>query len=175
MQMCRFLYIDRCWKSDQFRMGLMLDHLAKVSTEESGQSAVGGNYQLLIFPEGTNLTEKTRAKSNDYAAKTNQKPLKYLLHPRTTGFSYLAGQMRKSMVKVAFTGSTDFSRFSEFICKESTNKKHFLLTHIFLCVADNNLNAIYDVTIAYPDNLPETEVELAHGNIPSEIHFHIKR
>ena len=29
--MCRFLYIDRCWKSDQERMGQMLEHLAKVS------------------------------------------------------------------------------------------------------------------------------------------------
>lgn len=135
MQMCRFLYIDRCWKSDQERMGQMLEHLAKVSKQEDGQTSVSGHYQLLLFPEGTNLTKKTRAKSDEFAAKTNQKPLKHLLHPRTTGFSYLAGEMRKN----------------------------------------GNLDAIYDVTIAYPDNLPETEADLANGSIPSEIHFHIKR
>ena len=128
--MCRFLYIDRCWKSDQERMGQMLEHLAKVSKvkfdvssldsfhkskkncpifstdlqpripsslqQEDGQTSVSGHYQLLLFPEGTNLTKKTRAKSDEFAAKTNQKPLKHLLHPRTTGFSYLAGEMRKS-------------------------------------------------------------------------------
>ena len=96
MQMCRFLYIDRCWKSDQERMSEMLDHLAKVSKQESTEDSVGGNFQLLLFPEGTNLTDKTRAKSNEFAAKTNQKPLKHLLHPRTTGFSHVASEMRKS-------------------------------------------------------------------------------
>ena len=64
--------------------------------QEDGQTSVSGHYQLLLFPEGTNLTKKTRAKSDEFAAKTNQKPLKHLLHPRTTGFSYLAGEMRKS-------------------------------------------------------------------------------
>ena len=41
--------------------------------------------------------------------------------------------------------------------------------------SDGNLDAIYDMTIAYPDNLPETEADLANGKIPTEIHFHIKR
>ena len=45
----------------------------------------------------------------------------------------------------------------------------------FTLISDGNLDAIYDVTIAYPDNLPETEADLANGSIPSEIHFHIKR
>ena len=46
---------------------------------------------------------------------------------------------------------------------------------LFTFISDGNLDAIYDVTIAYPDNLPETEADLAYGSIPSEIHFHIKR
>ena len=37
------------------------------------------------------------------------------------------------------------------------------------------LDCIYDVTIAYPSNFPQTEPELAMGNYPAEVHFHIKR
>ena len=200
MQMCRFLYIDRCWKSDQERMGQMLEHLAKVSKvkfdfglkpfhksqktviifrltcnqpsflqQEDGQTSVSGHYQLLLFPEGTNLTKKTRAKSDEFAAKTNQKPLKHLLHPRTTGFSYLAGQMRKSMCLILQNiGLANHSFASRADCSERKPLR-------FTLISDGNLDAIYDVTIAYPDNLPETEADLANGSIPSEIHFHIKR
>ena len=37
------------------------------------------------------------------------------------------------------------------------------------------LDALYDVTIAYPDKKPLTEHDIAQGMFPSEIHFHIKR
>ena len=45
----------------------------------------------------------------------------------------------------------------------------------FWFVTDGNLDAIYDVTIAYPDNLPETEGDLSRGKLPKEVHFYIKR
>jgi len=41
--------------------------------------------------------------------------------------------------------------------------------------SDGNLDAIYDVTIAYPDNLPEREEDLKKGKLPKEVHFYIKR
>ncbi len=52
--------------------------------------------QLLIFPEGTNLTDKTKTKSNDYAAKQKiyNRPYDYCLHPHLTGFTYLLNIMR---------------------------------------------------------------------------------
>ena len=37
------------------------------------------------------------------------------------------------------------------------------------------LDAIYDVTIAYPDNLPEKEIDLFNGQIPTEVHFFVRR
>ena len=37
------------------------------------------------------------------------------------------------------------------------------------------LDAIYDLTIAYPDVLPKTEVDVGHGILPREVHFHVKK
>jgi len=53
-------------------------------------------FSLLIFPEGTNMTDETRDKSNAYAAKQSvyNQPYEYCLHPRTTGFTYLLNTMQ---------------------------------------------------------------------------------
>lgn len=37
------------------------------------------------------------------------------------------------------------------------------------------LDAVYDVTVAYPYQFPQTEPELVLGCFPTEIHFHIQR
>ena len=52
--------------------------------------------QILLFPEGTNLTDDTKASSMAYAKKNNLPFYEYTLHPRSTGFSFMVKQMRKS-------------------------------------------------------------------------------
>lgn len=37
------------------------------------------------------------------------------------------------------------------------------------------LDAVYDVTVAYPKTLPQTELDVLKGRLPEEVHFHIKR
>ncbi|KAJ7397890.1 lysocardiolipin acyltransferase 1 [Pitangus sulphuratus] len=39
----------------------------------------------------------------------------------------------------------------------------------------DNLDAIHDITVAYPQNIPQTEKHLLNGNFPKEIHFHVQR
>ena len=39
---------------------------------------------------------------------------------------------------------------------------------------DNGLDAIYDITMGYPDAISKTEVELFKGYIPREIHYYIR-
>ena len=46
---------------------------------------------------------------------------------------------------------------------------------ILLLVTDNHLDALYDVSIAYPYNFPQKEADLILGNCPKEVHFYIKR
>ncbi len=49
-----------------------------------------------MFPEGTNLSDTTKLKSNNYALKQTiyNRPYDYCLHPRVTGFTYLLNTMR---------------------------------------------------------------------------------
>ncbi|KRX91187.1 Lysocardiolipin acyltransferase 1, partial [Trichinella pseudospiralis] len=37
------------------------------------------------------------------------------------------------------------------------------------------LDSIYDVTVAYPDHLAESETDFVKGHSPEEVHYHIKR
>lgn len=53
--------------------------------------------QILFFPEGTDFTANTKARSDKFAAKNSLEPYEYVLHPRTAGFSFLVEKMRESM------------------------------------------------------------------------------
>ncbi len=44
-----------------------------------------GARQLVLFPEGTNLTEKARNKSKQFAERNNLAHYTHLIHPRTAG------------------------------------------------------------------------------------------
>jgi len=84
MQLAGFIFLARNWEQDRSYLHQVLGHLGQ--TEYPAQ--------LLVFPEGTDKTETTTARSNAYAAKEGLKKLDYLLHPRKTGFVYIVNQMR---------------------------------------------------------------------------------
>ncbi|XP_076281950.1 lysocardiolipin acyltransferase 1 [Lasioglossum baleicum] len=125
MQMNGFLYITRRWEEDQSRLSHTLDYLV----------ALDRRSQLLIFPEGTDLTKSSKERSDRYAAKHDLPQYSFTLHPKTTGFSYLVHHLQQA----------------------------------------NYLDAVYDLTIGYPDYVPQSELDLIKGKLPQEVHFHIKR
>ncbi|KAK8726082.1 hypothetical protein OTU49_010371 [Cherax quadricarinatus] len=88
MQMSCFLYIRRRWEDDQRLMNNVLDYFRDIDH----------TFQVLLFPEGTNLTPATQKKSNEYAQKTGLPCLTHVLHPRTTGFTFLVNKLRNSEV-----------------------------------------------------------------------------
>jgi lysocardiolipin and lysophospholipid acyltransferase len=81
-----YLFLERRWEDDKDRIKNVINYY------KSNQSPVS----ILIFPEGTNLSAKTKVKSNAYAAKQTvyNRPYEYCLHPRVTGFTYLLNTMR---------------------------------------------------------------------------------
>ncbi|XP_068240667.1 lysocardiolipin acyltransferase 1-like [Palaemon carinicauda] len=125
MQMSCYLYIHRRWEEDQRLMSNILDYYRDINH----------TFQILLFPEGTNLTKETKKKSDEFAVKAGLPFLTNVLHPRTTGFTYLVNKMRNG----------------------------------------NQLDAVYDITVAYPHTLPLTELDVLRGKMPEEVHFHIKR
>lgn len=45
----------------------------------------------------------------------------------------------------------------------------------FFLIIDELIDTVDDITVAYEGNIPETEMDLITGRIPSVIHFHVKR
>ncbi|XP_053315799.1 lysocardiolipin acyltransferase 1 [Spea bombifrons] len=125
MQVAAFIFIRRKWEEDKSHFEAMLDYFCDIKEP----------LQLLIFPEGTDLTENTKARSDDFAVKNDLQKYEYVLHPRTTGFTFIVDRLREG----------------------------------------NNLDAIHDITVAYPQNIPQTEKHILNGNFPEEIHFHVRR
>lgn len=39
----------------------------------------------------------------------------------------------------------------------------------------STVDAVWDVTLGFPDYVPETEKSLLEGKFPQEVHFHVKR
>ena len=103
--MGRSLFIDRSWKTDEQRIGSMIEHFASVyntsqtSTQnpqkQPTQEQNSSSFQIVLFPEGTNVNPISMTKSNMYADKSNLKRTENVLHPRTTGFSYITTKMRE--------------------------------------------------------------------------------
>lgn len=125
MQLACFVYIKRCWNLDKLTFGKVVNYFAELSY----------NYSLLLFPEGTDFTESTKAKSDSYARKNDLETYDYVLHPRTTGFVYLTQQM----------------------------------------LDKGALDAVYDVTLVYPDVVPQNEAVLLKGNFPKQVKIHLAR
>ncbi|XP_019382577.1 PREDICTED: lysocardiolipin acyltransferase 1 [Gavialis gangeticus] len=125
MQVAAFIFIQRKWEDDKNHFEKMLDYFCDIREP----------LQLLIFPEGTDLTANTKARSHEFAEKNGLRKYEYVLHPRTTGFTFVVERLREG----------------------------------------NNLDAIHDITVAYPQNIPQTEKHILNGNFPREIHFHVRR
>ncbi|XP_069350328.1 lysocardiolipin acyltransferase 1 isoform X1 [Eulemur rufifrons] len=125
MQAAAYIFIHRKWKDDKSHFEDMLDYFCDIREP----------LQLLIFPEGTDLTENSKARSNDFAEKNGLQKYEYVLHPRTTGFTFVVDHLREG----------------------------------------KNLDAVHDITVAYPHNIPQSEKHLLQGDFPMEIHFHVHR
>ena len=55
----------------------------------------GFTFQILLFPEGTDLTANTKKRSDAHAEKYNLPKYNFVLHPRTTGFAHIVQEMKK--------------------------------------------------------------------------------
>lgn len=83
-QLCSFIFLRRNWEEDKEYLAdsLALFREAKYPVH------------LLVFPEGTDLSEQNREKSKAYAEKKNLPIYDYTMHPRTTGFVHCLRELR---------------------------------------------------------------------------------
>lgn len=125
-QQAAFMFLNRHWDLDRENMKNTLDYF----------NLVDKNFELLVFPEGTDLRPETKESSERFAEKNNLPKYEHVLHPRTTGFEFLVNEMRKN----------------------------------------NQISYVCDVTVGYPINVLQDEVELCQtGAFPKEVHFHVEK
>ena len=118
------IFIARRWEDDEKEFKKKLFYY----------NAIDLPLQLLLFPEGGDLTPRSKAKSDIYADANGLQHYEYCLHPRVRGFLYVMEALRSG-----------------------------------------RLDAVYDITVAYPDALAKTEAQFAEGKcIPREIHYKIQ-
>lgn len=98
MQIAGFLFVDRHWETDRPYLDAMLSYFNSLKYTP----------QFLLFPEGTDFDDKTRARSDAFAVKNGFKSYTHVLHPRTTGFAYLADYIRQSKCHLNSKASLDF-------------------------------------------------------------------
>lgn len=100
MQFYRFLFLKRNWNADKAYLGKHLASLAERSktkatldkkvddADKAAKVAAPSKLLLLVFPEGTLVSENTRPESAKFAAKMGYKDLRNTLLPRSTGLFF---------------------------------------------------------------------------------------
>jgi len=83
-QMSRHIGIVQNWKMDEERLGAGIDL----------SSSTSDPFQVLLFPEGGSLNAENRKKSEEYAKRGSLASYEHVLHPRTTGFGFIAERLR---------------------------------------------------------------------------------
>ncbi|KAM3718033.1 Lysocardiolipin acyltransferase [Dirofilaria immitis] len=126
MQCAAYLFLERQYENDIRTINDMINYYKDL----------GQHYQILLFPEGTDRGERAAKRSNEFAIQHGLPKYDFVLHPRTTGFSYMIQLMRQK----------------------------------------NYLKNVYDITVAYPDGIVSSELELLQkGCFPHAVHFDVKK
>ncbi|KAG8345870.1 putative Acyltransferase [Trypanosoma vivax] len=74
MRLFRYLFLSRKWVTDEEVMTRMVSHYVS-----------RGGATILLFPEGTDLSERSIARSNAFARQNNLPQYRYVLNPRSKG------------------------------------------------------------------------------------------
>ncbi|VDO27769.1 unnamed protein product [Onchocerca flexuosa] len=85
MQCAAYLFLERNYKNDMHTISDMITYYKDL----------GRHYQILFFPEGTDRGERAAKHSDEFAIQHGLPIYNFVLHPRTTGFSYIIQLMRQ--------------------------------------------------------------------------------
>ena len=99
MQLMLYIFLSRDWTSDERYLNRILQYFLHCKYP----------IQLLIFPEGTDLSQDNRERSQAYARKNGLTEYSYVLHPRTKGFITCINSLRGELktvtdIDVAYRG-----------------------------------------------------------------------
>lgn len=123
MKVNGFVFLHRNWALDQVKFGRRIRRI--------GENGVP--YNLLIFPEGTTMTEQARVKSQVYGKDHGLPHLKHCLLPRSTGLYFALKALSESNgernrpVEGIFDLTIGYKGLTERVIPED----HFTLTGLY--------------------------------------------
>ncbi|KAK9780501.1 putative Acyltransferase-domain-containing protein [Seiridium cardinale] len=88
-----FIFMSRKMATDQPRLAHRLGKLKKKITSPDGEEFLAPMW-LLLFPEGTNLSDNGRVKSAKWAEKIGVKDPRHLMLPRSTGTFFCLNELK---------------------------------------------------------------------------------
>jgi len=89
-----FIFMSRNWAKDKSRLAYRIN---KLKTRHSGPLSDSKGFDpmwLMIFPEGTNLSDNGRLKSAKWAEKQGLKDMQHQLLPRSTGTFFCLNELK---------------------------------------------------------------------------------
>ncbi|ANZ73305.1 BA75_00995T0 [Komagataella pastoris] len=108
----RFIFLSRKWEDDKSTMIRQLKEITHFYGQKSAKAFDDlKKHWLIIFPEGTNMSDNRREISNEYIEKNGLQPLKHVLSPRAKGL-YVSVEKLSSTTKyiydltIAYSGHT---------------------------------------------------------------------
>ena len=91
-----FIFMSRKMAVDQPRLAYRLRKLKTERKNESGKSMLDPMW-LLLFPEGTNMSNNGRIKSAQWAKKNDLVDPKHLMLPRSTGIFFCLNELKDTV------------------------------------------------------------------------------
>ena len=85
MDLAMFIFLHRKWSDDEQNITDIINFYHDSSIP----------VQLLLFPEGTDLSDKNKQKDRAFAEKNGLHVNEYVLHPRTTGFVHFVKVLKE--------------------------------------------------------------------------------
>lgn len=96
MQFYGFIFMSRKMATDRPRLAYRLGKLKEKKTDPQGNKYLDPMW-LLLFPEGTNLSNNGRRKSAAWAAKQGLRDPDHVLLPRSTGIYFCLQELKDSV------------------------------------------------------------------------------
>ncbi|CDW51797.1 Acyltransferase domain containing protein [Trichuris trichiura] len=124
---------------------------------------------FVFLDRSWNSDKKTLDMSSAYYSAIGI-PFQVLVFPEGTNFT--AETKERSDI---FSAANKLASYDYLLQPRTTGTVHLIKEFLKRIIAGNSLDCIYDITVAYPDNIVETEVEFIKGQAPKEVHFHVER
>lgn len=95
MMFFNFIFLARNWVKDKPRFAHRLSKLNKIKSNPEGTSL--DPMWLLLFPEGTNLSDNGRKASAKWAEKSGQEDMNHQILPRSTGMLFCLQELKDTV------------------------------------------------------------------------------